>query len=62
MAAPGAQFVVSAVVLTCVVATATRQGMLYPSSSESRVVKNLDGMWSFRLDDSPSRDAGFTEQ
>ncbi|ESO87621.1 hypothetical protein LOTGIDRAFT_166508 [Lottia gigantea] len=35
--------------------------MLYPRSSESRKMQYLDGMWDFRADDSPSRDAGFKE-
>ena len=52
----------STAVLICIIAAAAGQGMLYPRSSESRVVKTLDGMWSFRLDDSPSRNAGFNEQ
>ncbi|KAK7094669.1 beta-glucuronidase-like [Littorina saxatilis] len=46
----------------CAVTMVTGQGMLYPRSSESRVVNTLDGMWSFRMDDSPSRDQGFTDQ
>ncbi|XP_046568839.1 beta-glucuronidase-like isoform X2 [Haliotis rubra] len=33
-------------------------GMLYPRDSESREVRNLDGMWNFRADMSPTRNAG----
>ncbi|XP_070205768.1 beta-glucuronidase-like [Littorina saxatilis] len=38
------------------------KGMLYPRDSESRVVKNLDGIWNFRADKSPGRNHSFVEQ
>ncbi|XP_071116062.1 beta-glucuronidase-like [Haliotis cracherodii] len=38
------------------------KGMLYPRESESRNMKNLDGMWNFRADASPSRNQGFDQQ
>lgn len=34
-------------------------GMLYPRESSSREVKELNGVWSFRADQSPSRTEGF---
>ena len=34
-----------------VVSLATSHGLLYPSESETRQVKSLDGLWSFRLDE-----------
>ena len=37
-------------------------GMLYPRESESRQIKNLDGLWSFRADNSQNRNAGFEEK
>ncbi|XP_046565754.1 beta-glucuronidase-like [Haliotis rubra] len=37
------------------------KGMLYPRESESRDMKNLDGMWNFRADSSPSRKQGFDQ-
>ena len=38
------------------------RALLYPRESESREVKELNGLWHFRADYSPGRDAGFTEQ
>ncbi|KAL3858069.1 hypothetical protein ACJMK2_012684 [Sinanodonta woodiana] len=38
------------------------QGMLYPRSSESRSLFNLDGMWNFRVDASPSRNDSFEKK
>ena len=38
------------------------RGLLYPKESVSREVKELNGLWHFRADYSPSRDAGFVEQ
>ena len=38
------------------------KGILYPRDSESRVVKNLDGMWNFRADTSASRNQSFVDQ
>ena len=37
-------------------------GLLFPKDSPTRLVKNLDGVWHFRADFSPTRDAGFDEQ
>ena len=37
-------------------------GLLYPKESVSREVKELNGLWHFRADYSPSRNAGFVEQ
>lgn len=34
-------------------------GMLFPRESASREVKELNGLWSFRADMSPSRNEGF---
>ena len=36
--------------------------MLYPRESESRQIQELDGMWNFRADTSPSRNAGMVEK
>ena len=36
-------------------------GMLYPRESESRQIQEMNGMWNFRADMSPTRDAGMTE-
>ena len=38
------------------------RGLLYPKESVSREVKELNGLWHFRADYSPSRNAGFVEQ
>jgi hypothetical protein len=38
------------------------RGMLFPRESESRQIKDLGGLWSFRADKSPSRTAGFDEK
>ncbi|XP_075575760.1 beta-glucuronidase [Pelecanus crispus] len=37
-------------------------GMLYPRETPSRERKELDGLWSFRADLSPGRDAGFVHR
>lgn len=37
-------------------------GLLYPKDSSSREVKEINGLWHFRADYSPDRDAGFQEQ
>ena len=37
--------------LLLVVCGATIQGLLYPSESETRQIKSLDGIWQFRIDD-----------
>ncbi|XP_064612321.1 beta-glucuronidase-like isoform X2 [Liolophura sinensis] len=36
--------------------------MLYPRESESRQINELNGMWDFRADMSPSRNMGFDKQ
>ena len=36
-------------------------GMLYPRESESRQIQDLNGMWKFRADRSPSRRQGFAD-
>ena len=36
--------------------------LLYAKESSSREVKELNGLWHFRADYSPGRDAGFTEE
>jgi len=38
------------------------QGLLYAKDSASREVKEINGLWHFRADYSPDRDAGFQEQ
>ena len=38
------------------------EGLLYPRESPSREVKELNGLWHFRADYSPSRNAGFEEK
>ena len=35
---------------------------LFPRETESREVKVLNGLWNFRVDNSSSRDAGFTNE
>lgn len=37
-------------------------GLLYPKESESREVKEINGIWHFRADYSPSRNQGFVEE
>lgn len=43
-------------------AGAAQQGMIFPRESESRQIKDLSGLWSFRADRSQNRDAGFEEK
>ncbi|XP_011404336.1 PREDICTED: beta-glucuronidase-like [Amphimedon queenslandica] len=38
------------------------EGLLYPKDSSSRLVKDLDGIWHFRIDRSELRDEGFKEK
>lgn len=38
------------------------KGMLFPRESESRQIQELDGMWHFRADRSPSRDEGMVKE
>ena len=35
---------------------------LYPKDSPSRLLKDLDGIWHFKIDDSLSRNEGFDEE
>lgn len=42
--------------------SATKKGMLYPRSSESRTIFELEGVWNFRADMSANRSAGFEEK
>ena len=41
---------------------AVEGGMLYAKESETREIKELNGLWNFRADKSSSRDAGFTQK
>ena len=41
---------------------AVQNGMLFPRESESRQIKNLEGIWSFRADMSSSRNEGFDKK
>ncbi|KAM4701337.1 beta-glucuronidase isoform 1-T2 [Discoglossus pictus] len=43
-------------------AHALEGGMLYPRETPTRELKELNGIWSFRADKSPERDAGFQKQ
>ncbi|KAK6179765.1 hypothetical protein SNE40_012050 [Patella caerulea] len=36
--------------------------MLYPRSSEGRQIQSFDGIWNFRIDDSPTRNEGFDQK
>ncbi|XP_050408987.1 beta-glucuronidase [Patella vulgata] len=38
------------------------KGMLFPRDSESRQIRNLDGMWNFRIDTSSNRNQGFEQK
>lgn len=38
------------------------EGLLYPKDSSSRLVKDLDGIWHFRIDRSELRNEGFQEK
>ena len=55
MVGPGFWLVVLRVVVAC-------SGLLYPRDSESRDVRELNGLWNFRADYSPDRNAGFEEE
>uniref|UniRef100_A0AAY5KL30 Beta-glucuronidase n=1 Tax=Esox lucius TaxID=8010 RepID=A0AAY5KL30_ESOLU len=37
-------------------------GMLFPQESSSREIKELNGLWNFRADMSPSRNVGFEQE
>ncbi|KAK7087445.1 beta-glucuronidase-like [Littorina saxatilis] len=49
-------------VLSSLVLSALCNGILYPRDSESRMIKNLDGMWNFRADDSSDRNQSFHDK
>ncbi|ELU00445.1 hypothetical protein CAPTEDRAFT_123745 [Capitella teleta] len=42
--------------------TALESGMLFPRESESRQIRELQGMWNFRADTSFDRNAGFKDK
>lgn len=46
----------------CSAAAVIQGGMLHPRESESRQIQEMNGMWSFRADMSPSRDEGMTNK
>ena len=52
----------SHMLLVLAVAVCYCNGFLFPKDSPSRLVKELNGIWNFRIDDSPSRNAGFDEK
>ena len=54
----------SVILLTHVHIISVQSGILYPRDSESREVKSLDGIWSFRLDgaNGENHEQGFEEK
>ena len=38
------------------------EALLFPQQSESRLIQDLGGLWSFRIDNSFSRNEGFKYQ
>uniref|UniRef100_A0A8C2A5U9 Beta-glucuronidase n=1 Tax=Cyprinus carpio TaxID=7962 RepID=A0A8C2A5U9_CYPCA len=46
----------------CSVCQALQDGMLFPTESPSREVKDVSGLWIFRADESPERSRGFEQQ
>lgn len=46
----------------CSVCQALQGGMLFPTESPSREVKDVSGLWIFRADQSPERSRGFEQQ
>lgn len=48
--------------LLCSCALALQGGMLFPKETPSRELKVLDGLWSFRADNSNNRLQGFEQQ
>ena len=46
----------------CSFCAAIQGGMLKPKESESRQIQEMNGMWNFRADMSPSRDEGMTKE
>ena len=47
------------VLLCCIVCS---ESLLYPRESETREIKELNGKWQFRIDDSADRNQSFREQ
>ena len=37
-------------------------GLLFPRESESREIKDLSGLWNFKVDNSTGRKVGFEEE
>lgn len=52
---------VQPMLLLGVVLLSSCSGMLQPRESETREIKDISGMWTFRADFSPNRDQGFEE-
>ena len=46
----------------CLLLLIGASGMLHPQDNEHHLVKELNGLWLFRADFSPSRDEGFTKK
>uniref|UniRef100_A0A8C1NUR5 Beta-glucuronidase n=1 Tax=Cyprinus carpio TaxID=7962 RepID=A0A8C1NUR5_CYPCA len=46
----------------CGVCRSLQGGMLFPTESPSREVKDVSGLWRFRADLSPERNRGFEQQ
>ena len=53
---------VTCLAVCCNMIAAIQGGMLYPRESESRQIQELNGMWNFRADRSPTRNVGLTEK
>ncbi len=53
---------VSTPLVLVVTAIGCCNGLLFPKDSPSRLVKDLNGVWKFKIDDSPSRNDGFNEK
>ncbi len=51
------------IILFClVIFSSCISGLLYPRESPYREIKELNGLWHFRADDSVDRNAGFAEK
>jgi len=46
----------------CSVCQSLQGGMLFPTDSPSREVKEVNGLWRFRADLSPERNRGFVKE
>ncbi|XP_077078609.1 beta-glucuronidase [Siphateles boraxobius] len=64
MGSTGEGLVVKCVLLAavCSVCQSLQGGMLFPTDSPSREVKELNGLWRFRADLSPERNRGFEKE